>query len=127
MAKLRRTFSIQSESGRGNTNILQTILLKVSQIDERTKRQEEREKEREVQSTLERFNISPYFPATSLTIIEDFMGNKEGNFKLKKEEFETYLYSVCTLDYNMDNFCSKLLNALFRKFFIRDHRWPSTE
>lgn len=101
--------------------------MKVTQIDGRTKSLEEKDRERELRSTIERFNIQPYFPATSLTVIEDFISNKEGNFKEKKEEFEVYINAVCTLDYDMDNFCSGLLKILFRKHFIRDHRWPSTE
>lgn len=116
-----------NENGRGHTSMLQTILLKVSAIDDRTKALEEKERERELRQTVERFNIAPYFPATSLTLMEDFMSNHDKNFKQKKEEFEIYLYSCCTLDYDMDTFCSRLLKTLFKKDFIRDYRWPTSE
>ena len=83
--------------------------------------------ERDVRESVQRFNILPYFPITSLVVLEDFLSNDDQNFKEKKEEFETYIYSVCYLATDMDSFCAGLLKTLFRKHFIRDHRWPSTE
>lgn len=101
--------------------------MKVSRIDERTTNLERIEEERHVQETVKKFNINPYFPATSLTVMEDFISNDDQNFQEKKEAFEVYLYSVCTLDYDMDSFVAGLLKILFSKDFIRDHRWPSSE
>ena len=127
LGKLRRAFVLVNENGRANTDILKTILLKVTNNEERTKRIEVAMKERELRDSVERFNIKPYFPATSLAIMEDFLSNNENNFKEKKEEFEVYLNSCSTLELDMDNFCAHLLKTLFRKDFIRDHRWPTTE
>lgn len=76
--------------------------MKVTKTDERTRILEEKEKERELRGAVKRFNLKPYFPATSITLIEDFISNKEGNFTEKKEEFEVYLYSCCSLDMDID-------------------------
>ena len=127
LSKLRRSSAASTDNGRAHTTMLQTILMKVTKTEERTRILEENDKEREIRGKVERFNIKPYFPATSLTLIEDFLSNKDGNFKEKKEEFEVYLYSVCTLDMDMDSFCAGLLKILFKKDFIRDHRWPTSE
>lgn len=127
LGKLRRSFVIVSENGRGHTELLQNILHKSTKVDERTINIDERLLALEKRELLVRINILAYFPVSSLTVLEDFLSNDEQNFKEKKEEFETYLYSVCSLATDMDSFCSKLLNTLFRKSFIRDHRWPTTE
>ena len=127
LGKLRRAFVNYSENGRGHTDMLQTIVLKVTNIDDRTLNIEKKFQEREVRERVERFNILPYFPVSSLAVLEDFLSNDDGNFKEKKEEFETYIYSVCSLSTDMDTFCASLLKTLFRKDFIREHRWPSTE
>lgn len=107
--------------------MLKTILMRVNKIDDRTLNIESSLKEKEVRENVVRFNITPYFPVSSLTLLDDFLGNADGNFKEKKEEFEVYLYSCSTLDSDLDSFCAGLLKTLFRKQFIRDHRWPSTE
>ena len=101
--------------------------MKVTKTEERTKVLEDKERERDLRGTVQRFDIKPYFPATSITLMRDFLSNDEGNFKEKKEEFEIYLYSCCSLEMDMDNFCAGLLKVLFRKSFIRDHRWPTLE
>lgn len=88
---------------------------------------EEKIVEREVREAVDRFNILPYFPVSSLVVLEDFLSNDDRNFVAKKLEFETYIYSVCSLATDLDSFCAGLLKTLFRKDFIRDHRWPSTE
>lgn len=107
--------------------MLQNVVLKVCNVDERTKRIETKIDEQGRRDSIERINILEFFPVSSLVILQEFMSNSDGNFKAKKEEFEGYLYSVCTLALDMDNFCSNLLKTLFRKEFIRDHRWPTTE
>ena len=127
LGKLRRTFVNFSESGRGNTDVLQNILMRVTSIDERTLKIEKSIEEREVREKVKRFDINPYFPISSLAVLEDFLSNDDQNYKEKKEEFETYLYSVCSTTNDMDTFCAGLLKILFRKDFIREHRWPTTE
>ena len=107
--------------------MLSTLTLKVSRVDERTLRIEKAIEERNKREAIRRFNLAPYFPISSLTILGDFLSNSEGNFTEKKEEFEVYLNSCCTLVLDMDNFSARLLKTLFRKDFIRDHRWPSVE
>lgn len=116
-----------TENGRGHTDFLQSILLKVTKIDERTKKLEDDAQKRDLRDQAQRFNIMPYFPVSSLVVLEDFMSNDEQNFKEKKGEFETYIYSVCSVSADMDTFCAGLLKILFRKEFIRTHRWPTTE
>lgn len=118
---------IVSENGRSHTDVLQNVLLKATRTEERTIRIEEKLIEREVRESVKRFNILPYFPVTSLAVLEDFLSNNEHNFTEKKLEFETYLYSVCSDASDMDSFCAGLLKTLFRKNFIMTHRWPSTE
>lgn len=127
VGRLRRAVSNFGENGRGHTDLLQNILMKVTKTEDRTIRIEENLRKRELRETVNRFNILPYFPVTSLAVLEDFLSNDDKNFKDKKEEFEVYIYSVCSLSSDMDTFCAGLLKILFRKDFIREHRWPSTE
>lgn len=147
--RLRRAFVIVSENGRGHTDLLQNVLNKSTKTEERTTKIEEQLRKRELRESIERINILAYFPVTSLAALEDFLSNDDKNFKVfffsildffftcnqllhffikeKKEEFETYLYAVCSMATDIDSFCAGLLKTLFRKYFIRDHRWPTTE
>lgn len=127
LGRFRRAFGQSTENGRAHTDMLATIMMRVSRIDDRTLNLEKKMDEQERSKKLKRFDISPYFPISSMVVLNDFLSNKDGNFTEKKEEFEKYLYSCCSLVMDMDNFSAGLLKTLFTKEFIRDHRWPSTE
>lgn len=115
------------ESGRANTSVMQTILKKINNIEERTTIIEKRQRAQMLQDMSKKFNVAPYFPCSSPALIDDFMSNAENNFKEKKDAFEVYLNSVGTMDPDMDSFSAGLLKTLFTKDFIRDHRWPTSE
>ena len=127
VSKLRRSVANFTEGGRAHTNLLQTILKKVQEIDERTANIEREQKERKMKESLNKFDIRPYFPMSSLTILNDFLSNEDNDFKDKKDAFEVYLNSISSLDPDLDTFSAGLLKALFRTAFIRDHRWPTSE
>lgn len=127
MSKVRRSVANFSEGGRAHINVLQTVLLKITNVEERILSMEKKQKEQVVRDAQKKFDINPYFPAASMTILNDFMSNKDGNFKEKKDEFEVYLNSIGTLDNDMDTFSAGLLKVLFTKEFIRDHRFPTSE
>lgn len=107
--------------------MLQSALYKIVKIEERTERIEKKQQERDARDSAKTFNIFGYFPASSVEIINDFISNKDGDFKEKKEAFECYLNCVTTMDPDMDSFSAALLKVLFTKAFIRDHRWPTSE
>ena len=116
-----------SENVRVNTEMIQSVLLKSTQAEQRAIKRDKQHDQRDVRESLRGFNLTPYFPASSLTILNEFMSNKDGDFQQKKEEFERYLNSVATVVYDMDNFCAALLKTLFNKNFIKTHRWPTSE
>lgn len=101
--------------------------MKISEVDERSRKTEKRQSKLDAKQAVEGFNLRPYFPITSLTLLNDFISNSDGKFIEKKDEFFEYLNSVSNLDSDMDAFCAGLLKVLFSKDFIRTHRWPSNE
>ena len=119
--------ALLSENGRSNTDMLQTLMLKVTNLEERNKKQEERQEIIDVKESLRSVDITPYFPISSVTLINEFMSNRDGNFQQRKDEFEGYLNSCSTLVFDMESFSAGLLRSLFKKNFIRDHRWPTSE
>lgn len=89
---------------------------------------EEKQEQREVRESLKKgFVINSFFPCQSIPILEKFLSRADGKYTEKKDAFELYLNSVCTVDFDMDTFAAGLLKALFSKNFIRDHRWPTAE
>lgn len=117
-----------TENRRMQTELLQTILLKLTKMEEKVENIEKKQIESEKRNSKGNFDITPYFPISSLAVLSDFMSNTDGNFKEKKDEFVDYLNSVSDMDCDdLDNFSSKLLSSLFTKKFIRTHRWPSSE
>lgn len=127
LSKLRRTVANHGEGGRAQSSAMQSLNQKVGNINERTDNIEKRQKAHMQQDSSKKFDISPYFPLSSLALLEDFMSNVHNDFKEKKDAFEVYLNSIATMDHDMDTFSAALLRVLFTKDFIRDHRWPTSE
>lgn len=125
--KVRRAVASLTENGRSHSDMMQTILLKVSNLEESSIKAEKRQKKLDELSVVKRVNLAPYFPISSLSVLFDFLSNKDGLFKERKEEFECYLNSCALTVPDMDTFSAHLLKILFTKSFIRDHRWPTTE
>lgn len=106
--------------------MLQIILAKVTSIDERVQKLEKKQEEDRKEAN-KGIDINAYFPITSLTVLGDFLSNKDGLFKERKDAFEGYLNSVCYDEEDLDLFCAGLLKSLFSKDFICNHRFPTSE
>lgn len=70
-------------------------------------------------------NIDKYFPIPDDRSMALFMDKNDGQFHLRREEFENFLY--CSVTNNAKTkrpFENHLLATLFDREYIRSHQWP---
>lgn len=72
-----------------------------------------------------KINLDDYLPVKDLSDIKKFMNKSDGQFHLRREEFENYLYCTVTNTLKLKRpFESSVLASIFSRDFLSSHRWP---
>lgn len=72
-----------------------------------------------------KLHIDQFFPVKVDADMREFLNKDDGQFKVKREEFENWLYCTVTTTLKLKRpFESSLLAALFSREYIRSHKWP---
>ena len=72
-----------------------------------------------------KIQIDEYFPVKNLNQIKRFLDRSDGQFDLRREEFENSLYTTVTTTLKLKRpFESTLLASLFSRDFLSSHKWP---
>lgn len=91
------------------TNLQETVLRLASQLDMR-----------------KQINIDEFFPIQSLNSLKLFLNKSDGQFHVRREEFENFLYCFVTRNLKSKRpFESSLLAVVFSRDFITGHKWPA--
>lgn len=70
-------------------------------------------------------NIAEFIPVRSLSSLTKFLDKSDGQFHLRREEFENNLYCTVTNTIKLKRpFENSLLAFLFTRDFLSSHRWP---
>ena len=70
-------------------------------------------------------NIGVYFPIKSLATLKKFLDKSDGQFELRRDEFEDQLYNTVTNNIKLKRpFESNLLATVFSREFMSSHKWP---
>lgn len=70
-------------------------------------------------------DLDDFFPVKNLSDIKRFMSKSDGQFHLRREEFENFLYCTVTNTLKLKRpFESTLLASIFSREFLGSHRWP---
>lgn len=70
-------------------------------------------------------DIQKYFPVTQDSDLQRFLDKSDGQFHLRREQFENFLYCSVTRTLKLKRpFETSLLATLFSRDFISSHRWP---
>ena len=89
----------------------------------------------DIQSTLHRLacrldmtkqvEIDDFFPVKNLSDVKIFLDKSDGQFDLRREEFENFLYCHVTTTIKLKRpFESSILAAIFSRDFMSSHKWP---
>ena len=72
-----------------------------------------------------KIRIDEFFPINTDSQLRNFLNKSDGQFNLRREEFENMLYLNVTKNIKLKRpFESNLLSAVFSRDFISSHRWP---
>ena len=70
-------------------------------------------------------NIDKYFPVRDDAHLQQFLNKTDGDFQVRREEFENLLYLNVTKSLKLKRpFETHLLAAIFSRDYISSHRWP---
>ena len=70
-------------------------------------------------------DIGEYFPIKSLTSLKKFLDKSDGNFEIRRDQFEDQLYNTVTNTLKLKRpFESSLLATVFSREFMSSHKWP---
>lgn len=71
--------------------------------------------------------IDDYFPINVDSDLQRFLNKDDGQFKIRREEFENWLYCHVTTTIKLKRpFESNILAALFTRDYISSHKWPGS-
>lgn len=69
--------------------------------------------------------IDEFIPIKSDLDMRYFLDKTDGQFMIRREEFENYIYCVVTNNQKLKRpFETHLLGAVFRRDYISSHKWP---
>lgn len=98
----------QNKMMKAMTDIQATLLRVTSQMDMKKK-----------------VDIDDYFPINVDSDLQKFLSKDDGQFKIRREEFENWLYCHVTNNLKAKRpFESNILAAIFTRDYIRSHKWP---
>lgn len=70
-------------------------------------------------------DLKEFIPINSLSDVKRFLNKSDGEFHLRREEFENFLYCVVTNTLRLKRpFETSLLAAIFSRDFMSSHKWP---
>ena len=70
-------------------------------------------------------DIDNYFPVKVDSDLDRFLNKGDGQFKIRQEEFENWLYCTVTKNIRLKRpFETSLLAAVFTRDYIKSHKWP---
>ena len=70
-------------------------------------------------------DLTKYIPINSLSDVRNFLNKSDGDFHLRREEFENFLFCTVTNTIKLKrSFESNLLGAIFSRDFMSSHKWP---
>ena len=70
-------------------------------------------------------DLTKYIPIYSLSNVKNFLNKNDGEFHLRREEFENFLFCTVTTTIKLKRpFESNLLGAIFTREFMSSHKWP---
>lgn len=70
-------------------------------------------------------NIDNFFPIKDDAQLEKFLDKSDGDFQVRRDEFEHYLYCHVTRNLKLKRpFETDLLSTVFNRDYISSHRWP---
>lgn len=70
-------------------------------------------------------NIDSYFPIQNDAQLQRFLDKGDGQFHLRREEFENFLYCHVTKSLKLKRpFETALLSTVFSREYIGSHKWP---
>lgn len=70
-------------------------------------------------------DISNFIPIKSLSDVKRFLNKSDGEFHLRREEFENFLFCTVTNTIKLKRpFESSLLGSIFSRDFMSSHKWP---
>lgn len=70
-------------------------------------------------------DMTNYLPIKSLSDVKNFLNKSDGEFHLRREEFENFLFCTVTNTIKLKRpFESSLLGAIFSRDFMSSHKWP---
>lgn len=70
-------------------------------------------------------DIDNYFPVKVDSDLDRFLNKGDGQFKIRREEFENWLYCTVTKNIRLKRpFETSLLAAVFTRDYIKSHKWP---
>lgn len=70
-------------------------------------------------------DLDEFFPFKELSDVKKFLNKSDGQFHLRREEFENFLYCTVTNTLKLKRpFESTLLASLFSRDFMSSHKWP---
>ena len=76
-------------------------------------------------SMRKKVDIKEFFPVNSLSDVKRFLNKSDGEFHLRRVEFENLLYCVVTNTLRLKRpFEASLLGAIFSRDFMSSHKWP---
>lgn len=72
--------------------------------------------------------IDSFFPAPDNETIDKFMSNADGKFEERSNAFTSYIGGICDpTETNIRTFSDSLINLLFPRDYIKDHKWVLTQ
>ena len=72
-----------------------------------------------------KIQIDSFFPIKNDSQLQRFLDKSDGDFQLRREEFENLLYCYVTKTLKLKRpFETSLLAMLFHRDYISSHRWP---
>ena len=70
-------------------------------------------------------DLKEFIPINSLSDVKRFLNKSDGEFHLRREEFENFLYCVVTNTLRLKRpFETSRLAAIFLRDFMSSHKWP---
>ena len=72
-----------------------------------------------------KINIDQFFPIQSDAAMASFLDKTDGQFQIKREEFENFMYCSVTNNLKIKRpFEAHILATLFGRDYIKSHKWP---
>ena len=71
-------------------------------------------------------DMADFFPIETQNRLLLFLSNFDGEFWRRKVAFEAMLYELATTEESNNKcFATTLMNALFKRVYLKDYKWPT--